>query len=328
MLLRYPAKRVLLRIVLGVFMLPYISRSTVTPADATDAIRACAEELRRDVTELATDIGPRGYFAKDKYALAEGFLFSALRNAGYDVHKEPVVCCDGSIAHNLIAEIKGTHTPHSIIVAGAHYDSVENCPAANDNASGVAGVLALARMFSGKRCKKTVRFVLFANEEPPHFNMNAMGSQHHARACRKRKENISGMFCLETIGCYSNAPGSQQWPHPMLATMLGNVGDFIAFVGPTACKPFLEKCKRAFAASNSFTVLAAAAPASIDQLNWSDHRGFCDEGYEGFMITDTAPLRYKHYHKASDTPEKLDYITMARVVCGVGTMLESVSNEV
>lgn len=309
------------------FSLPYLVQRPVRAerlgAPSTE-ILSLARELEQDVRILASDIGPRGYFLPKKYALAEQFLTSSLMRTGYDVTKEPTECCDNSIAHNLIVEINGTTNPERVFVAGAHYDSVEDCPAANDNGSGVAGLLALARRLVDEPCASTIRLVLFANEEPPHFNMNAMGSQHHARECKKRGEQIEGMFCFETIGCYSQQRGSQQWPHPLLAPMLGSVGNFIAFVGPPACKSFLQVCVDAFARSEAFSLIGAAA--EIEQVHLSDHRGFIDEGFPAFMITDTAPLRYPHYHLPTDTAEKLDYVSMARVVQGTLTMLKAVAN--
>lgn len=304
---------------------PYINISRVAKTNPSASQQSLAAELERDVCVLALDIGPRGYHAPAAYLLAEQFLTAALTKLGYTVQRHAVECIDSTIAHNLIVEIPGRESPEKIITAGAHYDSVERCPAANDNASGVAGILAMARALRNHQPRSTIRLVLFANEEPPHFNMDLMGSQLYAKACHARGESLRGMFCLETIGCFSDQPKSQQWPLPGLDLMLGNVGDFICFIGPTPCKPFLSRCAAAFEATQAFSLIAAAIPGAVDQVNWSDHRGFNTIGCPAFMITDTAPLRYPHYHAPSDTPDKLNYVAMARIVGGATRMLIDVA---
>ncbi len=316
-------------------MIPYLHKSRPPLAPLTEAERALAAELRRDVEILASDIGPRGTFAPDRYALAERFLESSLVKAGYEVRRHSFEAYGApphsSEAHsvtcsNLEVAIPGTTHPDRIVIVGAHYDSVPGCPAANDNASGVAGVLAIARTLRPRSFRNTLRFVLFANEEPPHFNTNDMGSQHYALASRQAGEDIRGMICFETIGCYRHEPGSQQWPHPALNLVLPTVGDFVAFVGPTASKPFMKPAAEAFDRTQAFPLVAGAAPDAIEQVNWSDHRGFNEVGYPAFMVTDTAPLRYAHYHLSTDTPEKLDYNSMARVVRGLASMLTDLAD--
>lgn len=305
-------------------MIPYLSQSKVKISEPEPRLLELAVSLCRDVTVLANDIGPRGTFAPDRYKLAEDFLTNALTKAGYPVKR--LVYMEGDVeCTNIEVTVRGRNDPKEIIVVGAHYDSVMDCPAANDNGSGVAGVLALARSFSSYKPEKTIRFVLFANEEPPYFNFNSMGSQIYARACRKAGDNICGMVCLETIGCFSDAPNSQIWPHPALDLLLPSTGDFITLVGPSSAQDFIKICAEAFEKQVAISSVSAAAPDSIDQVLWSDHRGFNEVGYPAFMVTDTAPFRYLHYHKATDTPDKLDYVTMARVINGVEGMLREIT---
>lgn len=286
----------------------------------TSELTQLAAELRRDVEVLATDIGPRGTFAPDRYALAADFLMSALRKAGYEPRKIEIESHLGP-SFNIEAILPGTLHPERVIVIGAHYDSIEDCPAANDNASGVAGVLAMARALRDTPHAYTLRFMLFANEEPPHFNFNAMGSQIDAASCKEAGMDIRAMFCLETIGCYSTDEKSQTWPSDMLAAMLPSSGDFIAFVGMVNSKPAVQACAEAFERTGAFPLLAASVPPAVPMAMWSDHRGYDEAGYPAFMVTDTAPLRYKHYHKPTDTPDKLDYQSMARVVDGLIRMM-------
>ena len=296
-------------------MLPYFSKSYPTLAALTDADRSLAAALRRDVEILATDIGPRGTHAPKAYALAEQFLTSALRGAGYDVERHAFEAM-GVECSNLVATLHAAHPNErrACLVVGAHYDSVEDCPAADDNASAVAGVLAIARAMRHDSLPIDVRFVLFANEEPPFFNTNDMGSQRYARACRARGDTILGMVCLEMIGYYSGAPGSQKWPHDALNLVLPTTGDFICLVGPDSAREFIEAAASAFEAQRAFPLVAAAAPEAFDLIHLSDHRGFNEVGYPAFMLTDTAFLRNPNYHKRTDTPDTLDFDSMARVV--------------
>jgi Zn-dependent M28 family amino/carboxypeptidase len=306
-------------------MIPYLHQHRPALAPLTAAHLALAQQLRRDVEILATDIGPRGTFAPDRYALAASVLQSSLTNAGYAVTRHSTISLDVE-AFNLEVTLRGTSTPDRVLIVGAHYDSMPRCPAANDNASGVAAVLAIARALRDSPQPCTIRFVLFANEEPPHFNLDSMGSQDYARDCRRRGDDIRGMVCLETIGCYKHEPNSQSWPMKGLGFVLPTVGDFITFVGPDSSKRLIKAAAAAFEAQSAFPLLAAAAPKAIDQINWSDHRGFNEVGYEAFMVTDTAPLRYEHYHAPTDTPEKLDYESMARVVSGLTGMMRTLAH--
>ncbi len=306
-------------------MIPYLHKSRPSLATLTDADRALAAEIRRDVETLATDIGPRGTFAPDRYALAERFLESSLIKAGYGVRRHSFEA-HGVTCSNLEVSIRGGSHPDRIVILGAHYDSIPGCPAANDNASGVAGVLAIARALCSRSFRNTLRLVLFANEEPPHFNTNDMGSQHYARASRQADEDIRGMICLETIGCYLHEKGSQRWPHNAPTFLLPDIGDFIAFVGTTPSKALVKAAAEGFERARAFPLLAAAVPDFIGMVSLSDHRGFNEAGYPAFMVTDTAPLRYAHYHLPTDTPEKLDYDSMARVVRGLTSMLTDLAD--
>jgi Zn-dependent M28 family amino/carboxypeptidase len=173
--------------------------------------------------------------------------------------------------------VRGSAQADEIIVVGAHYDTAEGAPGADDNGSGVAGVLELARSFAGKRATRTIRFVLFGTEEPPSFPTSAMGSRHYADAARARGDRIVAMLAIESIGYYDSDPGSQRYPFP-LNLVYPDVGDFIGFV------------------------------SSLRSGR---------QGYLAIMITDTAPFRNPFYHTAQDTPDKLDYGRMARVVDGL-----------
>jgi Zn-dependent M28 family amino/carboxypeptidase len=223
---------------------------------------------------------------------------------------------DRVAAANIDTERSGS--TDEILVIGAHYDSVSGCPGANDNASGVAALIELARIVRPDTGRRTIRFVAFANEEPPFFMTDAMGSVVYARACRARGERIVGMFSLETIGYYTSDRGSQQYPGPALFHRLyPDTGNFIGFVSNFASRRLMREAGREFRRRTTFPSEGVAAPAGVPGIGWSDHWSFWQQGYPAVMITDTAPYRYPHYHQVSDTPDKLNYDSYARVVMGL-----------
>lgn len=281
----------------------------------TEAETALAARLREDVTALAGVIGERNVARPAELARAEAYLVEALASAGHAVRRQTYrvnqVDCS-----NLEIEIRGSSHPGEILVIGAHYDSAEDAAGANDNASGVAGVLALARSFAGKQFSRSLRLVLFVNEEPPHFWTDAMGSLVYAKRCKQRRERIVGMLSLETIGYFSDAPKSQAYPPP-LDRIYPSTGNFIAFVGNLDSAGFVRRVVSHFREQCRFPSEGAAIPGFVSEAGWSDHWAFWQQGYPALMVTDTAPFRYPHYHTPQDTPDRIDYDRMARVVTGI-----------
>ncbi|MHC4948702.1 MAG: M20/M25/M40 family metallo-hydrolase [Planctomycetota bacterium] len=289
----------------------------------TDGQVALADELRRHVQALAGDIGPRSVPRPRALAAAAAYIESELAAAGYAVRRE-CYDVDGVECCNVEATLAGGARADEIVVIGAHYDSVTDgllaCPGANDNASGVAATLSLARAFADASPARTIRFVLFVNEEPPWFQTAAMGSLVHARACRERGDRVTAMLSLETIGCFLDEPGSQRYPPPF-SLFYPSTGDFIAFVGNVASRRLVRRTVRVFRARAAFPSEGAAVPGWITGIGWSDHWAFWQQGYPALMVTDTAPFRYPHYHLPTDTPDRLDYDRMARVVDGLRPVL-------
>ena len=196
-------------------------------------------------------------------------------------------------------------------------------PGANDNGSGVAALLALARRFAGKSFPRTLRFVAFVNEEPPMFQATGeMGSYVYAGRCRANGDRIEAMMSLETIGYYSNTPHSQRYPLLGLGLLYPTTGNFVGFVGNVSSRALVREAIGQFRQHAQVPAQGAAMPSIIPGIGWSDQWAFWQHGYPGIMITDTAPFRYPHYHAASDTPDKLDYDTMARVVQGLEKVID------
>jgi Zn-dependent M28 family amino/carboxypeptidase len=272
---------------------------------------------------LAGEIGDRNTQRPAALARAADYIGRAVADAGYEVRRQCYEV-DGVRCTNLEAELAGGGRSRGVFVLGAHYDSVAGCPGANDNATGVAAVLALARRLRGRAFDGTVRFVLFANEEPPYFRTPLMGSYVYARNCRRRGDEIAGMMSLETIGFYSDAPGSQRYPFP-LGAFYPAAGDFIAFVGNLSSRGLVRRVVGAFRARCRFPSEGAALPGFVPGVRWSDHWAFWKHGYRALMATDTAPFRYPWYHTPEDTPDKVDYDRTARVTEGLARVVEDLA---
>jgi Zn-dependent M28 family amino/carboxypeptidase len=281
--------------------------------------------LRDHVQMLGGDIGERNVYKPEKLEYAAKYVEHVFAKLGYETGKQEYEA-EHVTVRNIDVNEPGTTRPDEIIVVGAHYDSVMGAPGANDNASGVAATLEIARILHDKKLARTIRYVAFVNEEPPFFQSDKMGSVVYARRCKERGEKIVAMLTPETIGYYSDEPGSQKYPS-ILAWFYPKVGNFIVFVGESDSGGLVSKCVGLFRQYAQFPSEGGAAPKSIEGVGWSDHWSFSRMGYPALMITDTAPFRYPHYHTKRDTPEKCDYDRMARVVEGVARVVEQLANE-
>lgn len=280
--------------------------------------------LFEDVKNLSMMLGERNIRRAGSLPATVEYLRDELRQSGYAV-TERKYRSEGHEVSNLEANLAGSGSTSEVVIVGAHYDSAAGTVGANDNATGVAAVLELARLLHGSTLKKNVRFVLFVNEEPPYFQTNAMGSLVYARELRNDSVPVSAMISLETIGFYSDAPGSQKYP-ALLSPFYPSCGDFIGFVGNPESRALVRTAVRKFRESANFPSEGIAAPADWPGIGWSDQWSFWREGYPAIMITDTAVFRYPYYHTPLDTPDKVDFERMARVVDGVRTVIESLSN--
>jgi Zn-dependent M28 family amino/carboxypeptidase len=283
------------------------------------------DELRDNLRRHIAAIASREHHAFERTRLeaAAQHIENALAGSGYSVAAQRFEVATGEV-RNLEVELHGAARAGEIIVVGAHYDAVAGVPGGNDNGSGVAATLELARRMKDARPARTVRFVLFVNEEPPFYRTEQMGSRVYAVRARARNENVVAMFSLETIGYYSEQRGSQHYPAP-LGFFYPDVGNFLAFVANLRSRTLLHEALASFRRHARFPSEGVAAPAFIPGVGWSDHWSFWQEGYRAVMVTDTAPFRYPHYHTAEDTPDKVDYGRLARVVTGLERMLRDLA---
>lgn len=291
---------------------------------STPEEEALARELARHVSVLAERIGER--HVREPVALAEAAAYVAaeLERTGRRPAAQDFVA-HGVSCRNVELELPGVERRDEIVVVGAHYDTAAGTPGANDNATGVAALLVLAERLARRPHPRTLRFVGFVNEEPPFFRSREMGSFVYAARSRQRGEALVAMLSLETLGYYADAPGSQRYPFP-LGLLYPSRGDFIAFVSDTGSRHVLHVAIGAFRGGTPFPSLGAALPANTE-VSYSDQWSFWEHGYPGVMVTDTALLRYPHYHEPTDTPDRVDFPRLARVVTGLDAVVSRLASD-
>lgn len=271
--------------------------------------------LAQHVNYLAGTIGERNVIAYAPLQQTAHYIEDNLQKLGYEVKPQEYTVQMRKV-RNLIVEISGGSRASEIVVVGAHYDTVYDSPGGDDNTSGVAALLELARLLKGSHPARTVRFVAFVNEEPPWFQTDDMGSLVYAKEAHRKKENIVAAISIETIEMCSDAEGSQKYPEGF-SLLYPSKGNFIALVGDLASHGLVRDAVRSFRAAEQFPSEGSSAPGWIGGVGWSDHWSFWQEGYPGIEVTDTAPFRNPNYHEPSDRPDTLDYERMARVVHGL-----------
>jgi len=274
--------------------------------------------LRKSVIKLSGDIGSRGYNQQDALERSIEYISSEFKSYGYDLYSQ-IYTVKGGEYKNIWVEKKGNGLPDKVLVAGAHYDTVSGTPGADDNASGMAALLELARLLADEQTDKTLQFVAFTLEEPPFFRSRYMGSYVYAKGLKERSVDVTGMICLESIGYFVDAPGSQMFPLPILRFFYPEKGNFITFVSNLNSRAFLDRAKKSFMKGTILPVESFSALSIVPGVDLSDHRSFWKFGYKAIMVTDTAFYRNPNYHGPGDLAETLDYSRMAEVVMGLRT---------
>lgn len=278
------------------------------------------ENLKRHIIALSVDLGERNFIRYENLEKAANYIKQGFKNYGYSP-EEQVYHLEGRPFRNIIATKMGGALPKRVIIICAHYDSVIGSPGADDNASGVAGLLELASLLSKDNPNKTIKFIAFTNEEPPFFIGKDMGSLRYVTEAKKKGEDIEVVLCLESIGYYSEEKKSQGCPLG-LSLFYPDKGNFIGLVSNLASYPFLKRIAKEFKKNSNFPLECLVAPIFLaPAISFSDHWSFWRFGYKAVMITDTAFYRNPHYHSLSDTAEKLNYEYMAKVVGGLYRVL-------
>jgi Peptidase family M28 len=285
---------------------PLFTSSKITYDATADRAR-----LERDVRILSIDFAPRDYSHVGNLDRSADYIHGQLQSAGAQV-SEQGFNVNGRVYRNVIGKF-GPDQGERIIV-GAHYDGEGLKPAADDNASGVAGLLELARLVGQTNPERTVEFVAYSLEEPPFFRTPEMGSAFHAARVQKEGVNVRAMFSLEMIGFFSDTPGSQRFPNPVIEPFYPSTGNFIAVVGNLGQMRLVRRVKGAMAGAAPLRVCSINAPAWIPGIDFSDHLNYNNAGFPAIMVTDTAFYRNSAYHTPGDTADRLDYNRMAMVV--------------
>jgi len=285
----------------------------LSPLSATEL--TVRDHLIQHVQTLAGEIGERHIWRPAALDQAARYIEATWHAQGYRVARQPFTV-EGQTVHNLEVVLPGGSRRDEIVLVGAHYDTVQRSPGVNDNGTGTAAVLELARLLMGQQLPCTVRLAAFVNEEAPFFSHNTMGSWVYARRSHTLGERIVAMLSVETIGYYSDTVGSQHYPFPF-GLFYPRTGNFIGFVGNIASRALVQRSIAAFRQHTAFPSEGVAAPSWITGVSWSDHWAFWQEGYPALMVTDTALFRYAPYHTRADTPDQINYDRMARVVVGL-----------
>ncbi len=300
--------------------------------------------LQQDVYALAEDIGERNHYHQAAYERARAYIKREFEKAGYTVDEQSFTIPDekkfagaaGKTAVNLEVRKPGTDPNAPWLIIGAHYDTrvgMKNwhchgpaisgktgTPGANDNASGIAAVLTLARAMKNVPTKNGIIFVAYANEEPPFFQTDYMGSRCHARrvVAELGRDHIAGMMSAETLGVYSPRPNKKRNTR-VAGSLVGILDrcDYVAFMSTITGKRYAHDCAKTFASLNRFPVRAVTFGYLTRGIAWSDDWAYMKEGIPSFAVTDTAYMRCDDYHETSDTADKLDYKEFGEVVHGL-----------
>ncbi len=282
---------------------PFVGRvAPLSPIPSVDP-----ERLRAHVRALTVDLHPRSHRDPARLDAVAHYIEKTLGGG-----EEQTFTVGGATYRNVVLSFGPEHGER--IVVGAHYDAAGGHPGADDNASGVAGLLELAPMLAAAKLNARVDLVFWTLEEPPHFRTPNMGSVDHAK--RLRGARVRGVLSLEMIGFFSDAEGSQRFPAPGMGLLYPTRGDFIAVVGRPADRALTATIKGAMRGATELPVYSLNAPAAVQGVDWSDHRSYWAEGFTAVMITDTSFLRNDRYHTPRDTFDTLDYSRMAKVVQG------------
>ena len=286
---------------------PFVASIPSQPPQADSAL------LEAHVKRLSVDLHPRRHDQLQNLERAAQYISDEFRASGASVTLQDVPI-QGPYK-NVVARFGPASGP--LLVIGAHYDSHGDTPGADDNASGVAGLIELSRLLGSTPQSRPIELVAYTLEEPPHFRTDRMGSVRHARALAAEKREVRLMLSLEMIGFFTDARGSQGYPFPAMAHLYSDRGDFIALVGRFGDFTATRRAKALMSGAADLPVHSINAPPLLQGIDWSDHASYWNEGFTAMMVTDTAFLRNPHYHRASDTFETLDYRRMAKVVQSV-----------
>lgn len=284
------------------------------------------KNLKSHVASLSKYEAGRNFIDEDNLTPARDYIATQFTEIGLTVEYQNYVIYGDNFS-NIIVDIASGSRSTPVLIIGAHYDTIEKSPGANDNASGVAALIELGRYLTRNPPENyQVRLIAFANEEPPYFQSEEMGSMVYAKSLSFRNENVLGMISLESIGYYSDERGSQKYPE-LFELLYSDTGNFVSFIGNLQSRELVTASISLFRKNSGVPSEGVASPAFIPGISWSDHWAFWKYGYKAIMVTDTALYRYEPYHKSTDTPDKLNYDIYAEVVYGLFQVVSGLARE-
>ena len=287
------------------------------------------EPLKQHVQALSEQFSPRSYQDVSNLNQAADYITHHFRLAGLTVVEQAYeIQAEGNEKLGPYKNIIGILGPETndVIVVGAHYDSVSMTPGANDNASGVASLIELAKSLSQAVLTKRVHFVAFTLEEQPYFNTEDQGSRVYVRWLVEKQKNVDLMINLEMLGYYSEEANSQSFPYPWMSLFYPSRGNFLALIDQMN-SPEASRMKKYLNRVMNLPVYSINAPLSMKGVTDSDHSSFWQHGFPAVMVTDTAYYRYPYYHKKEDTWDHLDYDKMSETVYGLSRYVFFLGNQ-
>lgn len=304
-------------------------RVTSPPKTLSPDQEALKARLTQRVEGLVA-IGPRNAAFATQLREGERWVEAELKALGVTPKRADAPTPEGDVWTNWVVDLPGEGPlAEDVLIVAAHYDTVTHTPGADDNATGVAAALELVRTLSrpdAPKTARTVRVIFFVNEEEPYFRTPHMGSRIYAKAAAKRGDRIAGVVALDMLGYFSDAPGSQRH-HPIYRPFLPSTGHYITFASDLRSRPLVERAIAAFRARGTMPAEGLTAPVALAQVDRSDHWPFCEEGYQGLIITDTAAWRNRNYHRPTDTPDTLDMTRFTLLVVALENAVIALAND-
>jgi Zn-dependent M28 family amino/carboxypeptidase len=267
--------------------------------------------IRKHLNNIINTEKPRNHKNIESLNYVADYIFKDFTKHADSVYYQTYIV--DNIEYKNVVCVFGIQNTKTIVV-GAHYDVCGNQDGADDNASGVVGLLELAKLLKGKELKYRIEMVAYTLEEPPYFRTKSMGSYIHAKSLYENKTDVYGMFCLEMIGYFDDTKKSQDYPIGLLSIVYGNRGNYITLVNKFSKGKFSRKFNKKFKSNKLIKTKKFVAPAKLPGIDFSDHLNYWKFGFSGLMITDTAFYRNKNYHEDTDTIETLDLFRMSKVI--------------
>lgn len=300
----------------------HLSQPTIAKGESSNTIIIDQQRLQDVVKKLSIDFHPRNFRSTKNLEATVAYIQQHFEAAGGTVTIQSFEV-SGSTYKNVRCHFGNSDAPK--IIVGAHYDSHDSTPGADDNASGIAGLIEIAYLLGQNTPEGNFELVAYPLEEPPHFATRYMGSHFHAETIRDEGTAIAGVIVLEMIGYFTDELGSQDYPALLFKLIYPNTGNFIAVIGKMDQRAFTKEVKVSMKGANDLPIRSINAPEGIPGIDFSDHRNYWKFGYDAVMITDTAFYRNKAYHEHNDTWDRLNYEKMGQVVQGVYNTLVQIS---